>query len=246
MKTMRFFALAALMMAATAVSAQNKVVTLDQQMKNKKTTTTTKTTTTKKTTPAKTTTTKTTAPKATSVGSLAGWQSFYVQYNPLDMHFSSDGFSANSGFSAITAGWNQAMPIAGATPLFFQYGVGIQYGWDSNDGEKATLLSAKIPLNLVYSFQLPGTSVSLDPYAGIYGRAFIIGKSSYEGESWNYFSEDDMGEGNTWNRFQLGAQFGINVNFSQFYAGIGYGMDILEVTDDTTIRGLDITLGMKF
>jgi hypothetical protein len=55
-----------------------------------------------------------------------------------------------------------------------------------------------------------------------------------------------MGEGNTWNRFQLGAQFGINVNFSQFYAGIGYGMDILEVTDDTTIRGLDITLGMKF
>lgn len=30
MKTMRFFALAALMMAATAVSAQNKVVTLDQ------------------------------------------------------------------------------------------------------------------------------------------------------------------------------------------------------------------------
>ena len=65
-------------------------------------------------------------------------------------------------------------------------------------------------------------------------------------KDYNLFSEDDMGEGNTWNRFQLGAQFGINVNFSQFYAGIGYGMDILEVTDDTTIRGLDITLGMKF
>lgn len=233
MKTMKLLTLAALLCASATVSAQNTVVTLDQQMKNKQTTKTTK---------------AAPAARTASVSSLAGWQSFYVQYNASEFHWSSDGHSENTSMSGVSLGWNQAMPIAGDTPLFFQYGAALRYGWHSEEmlreDMKQSMLDVKIPLNLVYSIPVSG-SVSIDPFAGLYARGIILAKAKWGDDSFSYFSEDDMGD-DTWNRFTMGAQLGLNVRFSDYYAGVSYGMDFLKVTDDTTIRGFDITLGVTF
>ena len=129
------------------------------------------------------------------------------------------------------------------------------FGGSSNHKQKFTMLSLKIPVDVMYSFDV-SDGLSIQPYAGIYTRINIIGKLKVGDESANIFSKDDMGEDNTYNRFQVGLQAGCKFRFGKkFTAGIGYYRDIAPklfnysehgAKSSVIFHGLDITLGLNF
>lgn len=76
-------------------------------------------------------------------------------------------------------------------------------------------------------------------------------------EDFDVFDNDDMEDDDfTWNRFQMGWQIGVNVNFQKAYLGLSYGGDFTKTVkymDGLTGSGKDykmkttsITLGFKF
>lgn len=231
MKTMKFFAIAAIMMAAGALSvnAQERVVTLDQLKQAKQNQNTTVNNNNNRAAVSQ---------SSSYAASPANWSSAYVQYNISTLKTKAEGgghsVTDNEGFSAISLGYNMAFGLFGDLPLYLQPGVALTYGWDSEEAydvkTKSSMMYARIPVNLVYSFQIPNSPISIDPYLGINGRAFIFANAKEDGhDSHSFFSEDDMGKDHTWNRFQIGAQVGVNVRFNQFYVGAEYAMDATEV-----------------
>ena len=129
------------------------------------------------------------------------------------------------------------------------------FGGSSNHKQKFTMLSVKIPVDVMYSFDI-NDGFSIQPYAGIYTRINILGKYKIGDESANIFSKDDMGKDGTYNRFQVGLQAGCKFRFGQkFTAGIGYYRDIAPklfnysehgAKSSIILHGLDITLGLNF
>jgi hypothetical protein len=177
----------------------------------------------------------------------SGFSSVYVQYNPSEFHASEKGISLNSSFSAATIGFNKAISISSDMPLYIQPGAGVTYGWDSSDGVKLSMLSVKVPVNLLYSFQLPNSSVSIDPYVGIYGRAFILANQKVNGKTISWFDKDDVGESLTWNRLQLGSQVGCNFRFNnKFYIGAEYAVDLTDIIEHVSINTFGINVGLIF
>ena len=255
MKKMKYLAMAAIMMVAGAasVNAQERAVTLGQlkNAQNNRNTTVTKS--------------NNVSDNSNYYGSSSaeGFSSVYLQYNISTMRTHSEHSGGkhndNEGFSAVSLGWNSALALFGDLPLYLQPGVALTYGWDKQESSysdvKYSMLSAKVPVNLVYSIKLGDSPVSIDPYLGINGRAFIFANAKEDGhDSHSLFSKDDMGEDHTWNRFQIGAQAGLNVRFSNFYVGAEYAMDATEVYKydkngyKTTqkINALSINLGYCF
>lgn len=138
---------------------------------------------------------------------------------------------------------------------------------------KFYMFSAKVPINLVYNWQLPNSNISIAPFAGItlrynfYGKEEfkynwnsdfemywkkVYGKQGFERDygdkESNIFDKDDMGSSDaTWKRFQIGWQIGVNARFSnQFLVGVSYGSDFSEIYKKAKINTTSITLGYCF
>ena len=149
-------------------------------------------------------------------------------------------------------------------PLGVQYsfykedlGDGYDYYYDDYDAEqKFSMFSFKIPVNLLYKFDIPNSTVSLMPHAGINLRYNLSAKMKYTYEDYYYdeskevdlFDKKDMGSDKaTWNRFQLGWQIGVKARFGQsFLVGVSYGSDFSEIAKKTKISTTTISLGYAF
>ena len=186
---------------------------------------------------------------------------FYVQYNAVTEHATiTNHDSENESNSAVSLGYSYYIPL-GDIPLFFSPGVAAQWFFDSEkeDGieTKSNMISAKIPINLVYSLQV-SDGFRIEPYAGIYGRINIWGqiKETYRGvsETFNLFDKDDMGDV-AFKRFQFGWNAGLNFRITDaFTIGAGYFMDLTKIISYSkgkhdvkgNFQGFDITLGVNF
>lgn len=235
MKKFRFFMVAAFVAICASVSAQ-QVITLDQLQKqrNQKAA--------KQETPKQAA--KQAAPKQTSASSAyENFNTAIVQYNAASMKVSYDGHSSSSGFSGLSAGYLMAFNIADM-PLYVEPGGILQFFFKSQDGHKMNVLSLKVPASFIYSFQVSDTFI-IDPFAGPYVRVNLFGKGKAGGESTDLFSEDDMG-GEPWKRVQFGLQLGARARISDKYTvGLGYSMDLSELTDHTKISSFDLTFGLN-
>ncbi len=195
--------------------------------------------------------------------------------NTADFTYSS--FTLNAGvgddddeistdMDAVSLNWAQARAILPSLPVYLQYGVGLQYAWDS-DTEKEdgysykstmTFLTAKVPVNVMYYFNVPTTEIALVPYAGINLQGHIIGQQKstvkYDGDSQSssssFFSKEDM-EDEAFNRFVVGWQIGAKVAYKKYYVGIAYEgpvtnlykyEDIIKVNTNQ----INISFGIKF
>ena len=184
----------------------------------------------------------------------------YVQYSPGQMHLkaSADGESEteNESVNTISLGYSYFIPL-GDMPLFVSPGVAAQYFFKSKDGHKTNMVSVKIPVNLMYSFQV-SDAFRIEPYAGVYGRINIWGETKVDGESENIFDSDKLGDAAA-KRFQLGWNAGVNFRITEaFTIGAGYYMDILKFQDystklyghsldySTRFQGFEFTLGINF
>jgi hypothetical protein len=173
-----------------------------------------------------------------------GW-SVYGQWNPSSF-VSNDGSSTS--FNAFSLGVNKAFPLSSYAPLYFETGLGFQYSFDSQTNvvgkhtEEYTVkvMSAKIPVSLGYNFQVPQSSVSFAPFAGLDFRGNIWGIDDDEED---LFSDDYY----EWNRFQIGWHIGLNPKFNNnFLLGVSYGTDFNKLHDDTRVHTTSVTFGVCF
>ena len=180
------------------------------------------------------------------------FSTIYVQYNPTQFHVSVSGVSSNTSYTGLSAGYSYTAPIADA--LMIEGGLKAQWFFRSDKDDlheiKTNMVSATIPINLVYSFVLKENVFSIDPYAGLFVRGNIFGKVKREGKNnshdYNIFDDDDMG-GNAYKRFQFGFQAGVKCRINDvFTVGGGYWMDLTKITDNTNLQGFEVIAGMTF
>lgn len=209
--------------------------------------------------------TNATGGSSSSVGTNTdGWSTIWAEWNPSTMKYDSKN-ADNESFTGISFGYSQAFSLTSSIPLFAEVGLGIQYSFYSDGYEdeeddfteeiNLNMLSAKVPANLMYLFQIPNSSVSLIPYVGVNFRYNISAKEKWtvEGyyedieEEFNLFDKDDMGKDGTWNRFQLGWNIGVKARFGEkFLVGLSYGSDFSEIAKKTKISTTSISLGYTF
>ena len=139
-----------------------------------------------------------------------------------------------------------------------------------NEKTKMTLMYVKVPITLTYNYQISDSKFFIAPYIGVTGRYIFSGEqketttetdvtkwsSAYGGSTdtdyssdetkWNLYDEEDMGEDNTWTRFQFGWQIGVNLKYKNLLVGISYGSDFSEIADDLKTNNLSFSLGYCF
>jgi len=199
MKSIKFFAVAALLAISSSVHAQF---------------------------------TNNSSSSATTSSSSDGWSSVWVEYNPINIDFN-QGIDDES-ISGFSLGYSKAFPITSSTPIFLEAGLGLQYSTKSDfmDSDDVTfkMFSAKVPVNLIYDFAIPNSSIKIDPFVGLTLRYNISGKLSGDDDDIDLFDEDDMGKDNTFKRFQAGWQIGAKARFNGgFTIGVAYGSDFSNI-----------------
>lgn len=206
--------------------------------------------------------TNTGAKSSSSSSSTAtdGWSTMWVEYNPSTMKFDYDDADDES-FTGLSVGYSKAVRLAQSSPVFLEVGVGLQYSFkDKEMAEeleledyseymdpkvKMTMFSAKIPVNLMYAFSVPNSSVTIMPFVGANLRFNISGKQKLEwnfsddfkeylldeygslkdceiygipanGYDYDVFDKKDMGSSDaTWKRFQMGWNIGVKARFGE-------------------------------
>ena len=155
-------------------------------------------------------------------------------------------------FTGLSLVYNNAQSLTSSVPLFLEWGIGAQYSFASDfmdmDDVSFSMLSAKAPFSLVYKFDIPNSSISLMPNAGLDFRVNLFAKISDDDDSINLFDKDDMGGSDyTWNRFQIGWHIGLKARFGEsFMLGAAYGADFSEIDEDVHVHTPSISLGFTF
>ncbi|WP_221658101.1 outer membrane beta-barrel protein [Bacteroides salyersiae] len=218
-----------------------------------------------------------------STVNTVGWNKIYVSYNPMKMVIDKSG-ADDLNFTGFSAGYAKGISISQQLPFFIEVGINLLYATNTydNDGDltivgekvelKTTLMSANIPVNVIYKFTLANKKISFLPFAGINFRGNIIGKSKYEltefeegknnteKDFWkkyedssdkkqetNNFDKKETGSKNdTWKRFQAGWQIGLGINFNQLYIGVSYEKDFNELYKKAKLSSTSITIGCSF
>lgn len=146
-------------------------------------------------------------------------------------------------------GLNYAHGFGVATNMFVEVGANVDFLFGSRtekgNGEEAKFktqnINLQVPVNYVYRFNI-ADGVSIDPYVGINFKLHFTEKYktdykdledpeySRDGKWISVFDkgEDAMdGKDNTWNRFQMGWQVGVGVNYERYYLGVQVGTDFI-------------------
>ena len=208
--------------------------------------------------------------------------------------------SPSDHLNGLSLGFNKAFAVTQSVPLFVEVGAGLTYAWGKfydeedeypcyyydeygrgNCGDEFSLhekdlsqhLMVNIPVNLMYKFQIPNSSITLEPYVGINVKAHILGQTKgklkydaccdgmediledraeeYEEYDINYFNKKDM-ESKKYvaKRVNIGWQIGANVDFGKAFVGISYGSDFNKYMnfwgDDWRFSATNFTVGLRF
>lgn len=202
------------------------------------------------------------------------WRGFYVQYNGIgaNYQFEKDEYwdewkdsGLKDKMSGVTLGYNQSTQMSQSTPLFIEYGVGLQYAWYSDsvihssyysESVKITYFSIKVPISIVYRFLLPNTDFSFEPNAGLDFRLNVYGNADYNDyygnkdhyDNINLLNKKDNNDSPI-NYFQIGWHIGLNVVFRNYFIGISYGSDLSKIYDgyaDVKLNQTSVTAGFRF
>ena len=206
--------------------------------------------------------TNTSSSSSSSSPDTEGWSSFWVEWNPSKLE--------KRDFTGLSLGFSRSFSISKDTPLFVEGGMGIQYSFRSEDEvpfmlehddyyemsgtEKIKMFSIKAPINILYNYSIPNSSIAICPFAGITLRYNLSAKYKYQSDFYddddedeiNLFDEEDMDD-DAWKRFQIGWQIGAKVMFNKsFTLGVSYGTDFSEIWEKTKIKTTSVALGLCF
>lgn len=216
-----------------------------------------------------------------------GWNSLYVQYNSIGTSYSLSSLNDekedygdmiqkmidDSGLSeklnAFSIGYNRAINLTPSAPLYLEIGAALQYAFYSDEVDlndyyetkfTGSMLTAKIPVSLLYHVAIPNSDFAIEPFAGIDFKYNIIGTVKSEETYKNYgetkkdekkidniFDKKDC-KGHPANRFQAGWHVGANFVYKKAFIGISYGQDFSKFHDDIDLKfnTLSATLGCRF
>lgn len=188
--------------------------------------------------------------------STDGWNTVWLQYNPTRVSVDYDGTESMKA-TAFSIGYSRAFSVSSNIPLFVEGGAGLQYSWSKDGSEddidvKTSVLSVKIPADILYKFQIPNSPVTIAPYAGINLRFNVWGEQKYKyrnyEKSFNLFDKDNWeDEDEVWNRFQIGWHAGVKACFLKTYTvGVGYGSDFSELYKKAKVGEWTLQLGYTF
>jgi hypothetical protein len=164
-----------------------------------------------------------------------GWNSLYVEYLPSKLH--------SQSYTGAALNYGHAFAVTQKLPLFVETGLGGQYSFFKEYGYKTQFVSVKVPLNVIYEYVIPGTSISLDPYAGARLRVNVWGQYESDYGEHDLF-DDDEGFGK---RVQVGWQAGLKVRFNNaFFVGGSYGTDFMDFSPESKISEATVSLGVTF
>ncbi len=174
------------------------------------------------------------------VTTYKGWSTLGVEYLPSTWSGDND----SESFTGLALNYTRAISLTQSAPIFLEVGLGGQYSFKSEDDQKFKIVSAKVPINFIYSYAIPGSDITLDPYVGMNFRVNIWGEyKDYYGKTSDLF---DSNEGD-WNRFQVGIHFGLKARFNnKFFIGAGYGLDFSEIAKKIKVNEGSISLGLVF
>lgn len=206
------------------------------------------------------------AAKSSSTNDITAYSRASVSYVGRDYVYdvkNADDFST----SGIGASYIKGFSISQTMPLFVEAGVKADVGFGSIENEdnedvslKLTTLRAAVPVNLAYRFALPGSEITISPYAGVGAKFNLLGtmKYAYDGDNSqlqdkiddmdpiNLFDKDDTSKDTRWTRFQMGWQIGAVVDFGKYFANIEYGKDFSEISKKLGTSQFAIGVGMNF
>ena len=211
-----------------------------------------------------------------------GWNSLYVQYNSIGTSYSLSSFNDryddygdeyqkaidNSGLSeklnAFSIGYNRTINLTPSAPLYLEIGAALQYAFYSDEvyhlKYTGNMLTAKVPVSLLYHVAIPNSDFAIEPFAGIDFKYNIIGtakaksEETYNNKTYkdeekidNIFDKKDC-DGHQANRFQAGWHVGANFVYKKAFIGISYGQDFSKFHDDIDLKfkTLSATLGYRF
>ena len=225
-----------------------------------------------------------------------GWNSLYVQYNSIGTSYSLSSFDYgdeyqkaidNSGLSdklnAFSIGYNRAINLTPSTPLYLEVGAALQYAFYSDEATEkdryeevtlkytANMLTAKVPVSLLYHIDIPNSDFAIEPFVGIDFKYNILGSvkqklteiEEHDNVGGSGYYDDDVYEettkinnifdkkkcdGHQANRFQAGWHVGANFVYKKAFIGISYGQDFSKFHDDIDLKfnTLSATLGCRF
>lgn len=170
-----------------------------------------------------------------------GWSTLGFEYNPSA--FSPEHGDSES-FTSVALTYTNAIPLTQSIPLYLEWGLGGQYSFYSEDDLDIKYVSVKIPINLIYDFEIPNTNITIDPFLGLKLRGNIWGeaKNDYD-DSIDLFDSDE----GDWKRFQIGWNIGVKAKFNnRFFVGVSYGSDFSEMAEDMKINETSFSLGFVF
>lgn len=174
-----------------------------------------------------------------------------VSYNAMNFKMLYDGKSETSSMTGLSLTWTNANAISSATPLYFEYGLGAQFSSRSEDHTTINFLSAKVPLSVLYRFEVPGTNFAIAPYAGFDAVCYFMGKEkySYDGhtEEYDIFKDDRDPK---LNRFNIDWHIGAKVLFNKVFVGFAYEGPILGFYSKDGLKvnsnQVNISIGLVF
>lgn len=213
-----------------------------------------------------------------------GWNSLYVQYNSIGTSYSLSSFNDrdedygdeyqkaidNSGLSdklnAFSIGYNRAINLTPSTPLYLKVGAALQYAFYSDETTDhdvevtlkftANMLTAKVPVSLLYHIDIPNSDFAIEPFVGIDFKYNIIGTAKRTYKYYGKTKKDKIDnifdkkkcDGHQANRFQAGWHVGANFVYKKAFIGISYGQDFSKFHDDIDLKfnTLSATLGCRF
>ena len=169
--------------------------------------------------------------------SYDGWNSLYVEYLPSKL--------SSGAFHGAALNYAHAFSVTPKVPLFVEIGLGGQYSFQDENGAEMKFASVKVPLNVIYEYTIPGTSISLDPFAGVKARVNVWGELTSD----EYDVEYDLFDKNEGRckRVQVGWNAGLRVRVNKtFFVGGAYGTDFMKFSPNHGIREFAVSLGVTF
>lgn len=174
---------------------------------------------------------------------VTAWSGLRVSYHPVSINADGGG---DISFNGASIGYVKSFGVSSSAPLFIETGLSASwFGGEIEDTElKLNVFSLNVPINFGYKFVF-GDNNGIFPYVGLSLRGNILGNYKEDGESYNAFDEDEVGEGFKLNRFQIGWHIGVGANFNTFFIGASYGTDFSEIIDGGKVAMPSLTIGFN-
>ena len=163
---------------------------------------------------------------------------FKASFTNATIKFDAMGLSFKENLNGVSVGVAQEHSLPVSLPLSYEYGANLMAVF----GDGSTLISAIVPINLMYTIDLD--QIQLIPFAGLNLTGHIIGQTKEYGETDNWFKGDE--EGGAYNRFQLGAQFGAKAKYEKYIFGISYQPSVTKLADYTNLNMFSVSVGILF